>query len=151
MRQLRTLPLSLGLCLGLFACGSSGPSGVESNSASGGLASAGTGANTTSSGGASSSGGSGINSDLGGETSGGSSSSGGSSLGGSAAKGGNAGATGGASVAANAGPSCPEKSLGAWLPVSSASAPTPRTDEWVIPTDDGMLVWGGLGLNSMGA
>jgi hypothetical protein len=99
----------------------------------------------TSSGGAAASGGVGDRGGLGGAT------SSGGSLGGSAAKGGSVGATGGASVAANAGPSCPEMTRGTWLPIASSDAPTPRTNEWVIPTDDGMLVWGGLGVNSMGA
>jgi hypothetical protein len=35
--------------------------------------------------------------------------------------------------------------------MSAANAPTARLGAWVIPTDDGLIVWGGFGWNSQGA
>jgi len=72
-------------------------------------------------------------------------------VGGSSGGAAKAGAAGDATAEDNVRPSCPETTLGEWLAIASSNAPTPRTNEWVIATDDGMLVWGGLGLNSQGA
>jgi hypothetical protein len=76
--------------------------------------------------------------------------SGGSAAGGGTPVAGRAG-DGGAGGARNAGPSCPEARPGQWLAMSRTQTPTPRADAWVIPTDDGMLVWGGLALGGTGS
>ena len=119
----------------------SGGQGTDSSGGSGaGAAAGGTGAGDSSGGSGGSTGGaggsgaaSGRGDSGGGDTSGGTS---GSSTGGNSAGG---SSTGGTSASAN----CAPWASDSWRSLPATDAPSAREEPWLIPTDDGMIVFGG--------